>query len=261
MTMSIADFYTSYQLKDLINKICSSYSAEMKDNIKSELFDVIYTDKIITCKKCENCLYRKANVKKQYLRSDYKCVNTSIFTPKDFEALPLPEKIYRSANILKKMAHSSTSPFYRKYNTRVIKEDLEYDYDQPEFEKREFGYLDPNKIDKLIQFINDKLNQEFEWYIVYYFRLHLFPYPGCDRTTYSTREIAEIHKINGVGINHMQIYNILKKVKIRLIELVLESNILSPKEVEDLKNYMDLKQQISEDNKIKRQNNKLKIIN
>lgn len=255
--MSIADFYTSYQLKDLINKICSSYSVEMKDNIKSELFDIIYTDKIVTCKKCENCLYRKANVKKQYLRSDYKCENTSIFTPKDFEALPLQQKIYRSANILKKMAHSSTSPFYRQYNTRIIKEDLEYDYEQPEFEKREFGYLDVNKIDILTQFINDKLNEEFEWYIVYYFRLQLFPYPGCDRRTYSTREIANMHEINGVGIHYRNIHILLKKVKERVIELVLESNILSPKELEDLKNYMNLKQQIHKDNKLKREINKL----
>lgn len=258
--MTISEFYTSQELKDLIDKICSSYSIEMKEYIKSELFDVLLTDKIVNCKTCDNCLYRKKNVKKQYLRSNFKCTNTSIFGSKEFELKPLSQQIYYSADVLKKMAHSSTSPFYRKYNTRIIKEDIELDYnfDQPEFEKREFGYLDVNKIDQITQFINEKLNQEFEWHQVYYFRMNLLPYPGCNKETYSWSQIAKMHQLNGIQFSRSAVHKIIKPVIDRVIELVLESNILSPKELEDLKNYMNLKQQINKDNKLKRESNKLK---
>lgn len=237
-------------MTNMINTICSSYNNDMKENIKSELFEVLLTDKMVSCKVCTNCVNRKNKTANQ------KCTNKVLFGSAEFEALPLNQKLYYCSRVVKNMAHSSTSAFHKSYRTagmptekinhfidneysnNNLLENIEEETDTY-FEKREGGYLDPTKIDKMISHINEKLNQEFEWYKVYYFRMYLLPYPGCNRKTYSLTEIANKHRVNGIEFSRSHIYKILNSVKERVIQIVMESNILSDGEKINLSLFIE----------------------
>ena len=139
--------------------------------------------------------------------------------------------------IIKFQIHSSSSEFHKnwrnkgqvkKWITCEIKHNIdkvdELDEEEVEFE---------NKIENVLNRIDEILNKDIRWYDASLFRLYYLPHKDkhCDKKIYSLRDIERLHTCGEYKIDHMAVYSRVKKtfedilLRLKLEGLLDESDI------------------------------------
>lgn len=158
-----------------------------------------------------------------------------------------PEKLMQCKNkeeqyryittIIKFQIHSSSSTFHKTWRnkgqgkywkTTEMKPNMDR-IDEVNEEEIEFE----NKVELVLNRIDEILNKDVRWYDASLFRLYYLPHKDkhCDKRTYVLRDIEKLHTCGEYKIDHMAVYFRVKKTfeevltRLKLEGLITESDI------------------------------------
>lgn len=155
------------------------------------------------------------------------------------------EEQYRYiSKIIKFQIHSSSSNFHKTWRNkgqgkRWTTSELHPNFDKMD-DKDENEVELENKIDVILDRIDEVLNKDITWYDASLFRLYYLPYKDkhCDKKVYTLRDIENMHTCGEYKIDHVAIFHRVKKTfEDILLTLKLEGLLVE----DDIKNIRTLK--------------------